>query len=37
MLLRDPETGRMMGRTAQTTARNYDWPRIADVFLAEIG
>ncbi len=37
MLLRDPETARTIGRKAQTRARDYDWPRIADVFLAEIG
>lgn len=37
MLLRDPEKGRTMGSKAQAKARDYDWPRIADVFLAEIG
>jgi glycosyltransferase involved in cell wall biosynthesis len=36
-LLRDPELARGLGRTAQAVAREYDWPRIADVFLAEAG
>jgi len=36
-LLRDPETRRSLGRKAQATARAYDWPRIAEIFLAELG
>ena len=36
-LLRDPETARSFGRTAQTAAREYDWERIADIFLAKVG
>jgi glycosyltransferase involved in cell wall biosynthesis len=36
-LLRDPELARGLGRAAQAVARDYDWPRIADVFLAEVG
>ena len=36
-LLSDPEAARTLGRRAQTTARDFDWPRIADIFLAEDG
>ena len=35
-LLRDPERALALGREAQAVARNYDWPRIAEVFLAAI-
>jgi glycosyltransferase involved in cell wall biosynthesis len=35
-LLRDPEAARTLGRTAQAAARDYDWPRIADIFLDQI-
>jgi glycosyltransferase involved in cell wall biosynthesis len=36
-LLHDPEAARAIGRKAQAVARDFDWPRIADVFLAELG
>ncbi len=36
-LLRDPDTARALGRRAQASAHAYDWPRIAEIFLAEIG
>ncbi len=36
-LLRDPEAARALGLRAQAAARAYDWPRIADIFLAELG
>ncbi|MEP6752826.1 MAG: glycosyltransferase family 4 protein [Candidatus Dormiibacterota bacterium] len=36
-LLRDPETARSLGRNAQAVARDYDWPRIAGLFLAAMG
>ena len=35
-LLRDPEAARTLGRAAQASARDYDWQRIADVFLDQI-
>jgi glycosyltransferase involved in cell wall biosynthesis len=34
-LLSNPDEARALGRRAQATARNYDWPRVADGFLAE--
>jgi glycosyltransferase involved in cell wall biosynthesis len=36
-LLANPEAARSLGRGAQAVARGYDWSRIADVFLAEMG
>ena len=36
-LLRDPDFARRLGEAAQAAARSYDWPRIADAFLAEVG
>ena len=36
-LLRDPAARRNLGRKAQATASAYDWPRIAEIFLAEVG
>lgn len=36
-LLHDPVAARELARKAQVAARNFDWPRIADVFLAELG
>ncbi len=35
-LLHDPERAHALARTAQAAARDYDWPRIAEIFLAEI-
>lgn len=35
-LLRDPETARALGRRAQAAARDYDWSRVAETFLAEL-
>lgn len=35
-LLRDPDAARRLGRSAQARAREYDWPRIAEIFLAEV-
>jgi glycosyltransferase involved in cell wall biosynthesis len=36
-LLRDSDLARRLGDAAQAAARSYDWPRIADAFLAEVG
>ena len=36
-LLRNPATARSLGHKAQAVARDYDWPRIAKIFLAEMG
>jgi glycosyltransferase involved in cell wall biosynthesis len=36
-LLRDPDQARTWALRAQAAARDYDWPRVADVFLAEVG
>ena len=36
-LLRDPDEARRLGAGAQAAARNYDWPRVADILLAEAG
>jgi glycosyltransferase involved in cell wall biosynthesis len=36
-LLSDPEAARMLGRAAQDRARDYDWKKVADAFLAELG
>lgn len=36
-LLLEPEFARMLGRSAQNAARDFDWPRIAEIFLAELG
>jgi glycosyltransferase involved in cell wall biosynthesis len=35
-LLRDPEAARTLGRTAQAAARDYDWQRVADIFLDQM-
>jgi phosphatidylinositol alpha-mannosyltransferase len=35
-LLHDPKTASTLGREAQAVAHSYDWPRIAEIFLAEI-
>jgi glycosyltransferase involved in cell wall biosynthesis len=35
-LLREPETARQLAIAAQAAARDYDWKRVADVFLAEL-
>jgi glycosyltransferase involved in cell wall biosynthesis len=35
-LLRNPESARELARRAQAAARAYDWPRVAEIFLAEI-
>ena len=35
-LLRDREKARALGRAAQGVARAYDWPRVAEIFLAEL-
>ena len=37
LLLHDQDTARRLGSSAQAVARHYDWPRIADIFLAEAG
>jgi glycosyltransferase involved in cell wall biosynthesis len=36
-LLRDPDEARVLAGRAQAAARNYDWPRVADILLAEAG
>lgn len=36
-LLRDPAAARALALAAQNAVRDFDWPRIADVFLAELG
>jgi glycosyltransferase involved in cell wall biosynthesis len=36
-LMREPETARTLARGAQAVARDYDWARVADTFLAELG
>ncbi|HXC79642.1 MAG TPA: glycosyltransferase family 4 protein [Candidatus Acidoferrum sp.] len=36
-LLSEPETARTLGRAAQARARDYDWPRVAEIFLAGLG
>jgi glycosyltransferase involved in cell wall biosynthesis len=36
-LLRDPVEARALAARAQNAAREYDWTRVADVFLAEAG
>ena len=35
-LLRDPGLARRLAARAQDKARDYDWPHVADTFLAEI-
>jgi glycosyltransferase involved in cell wall biosynthesis len=35
-LLHDAEAAHALAREAQAVARNYDWPRIAEIFLTEI-
>ncbi len=35
-LLSDPEMARSLGRAAQDRARDYDWKKVAEVFLAEL-
>ncbi len=34
-LLRDPDEARTLAGRAQAAARNYDWPRVADILLAQ--
>lgn len=36
-LLRDPGEARELASRAQAAARDYDWPRVADILLAETG
>jgi glycosyltransferase involved in cell wall biosynthesis len=36
-LLRDPDKAHRLAGRAQTAARDYDWPRVADILLAEAG
>jgi phosphatidyl-myo-inositol alpha-mannosyltransferase len=36
-ILRDPDEARRFSRNAQMAARNWDWPRVADIFLVEAG
>jgi glycosyltransferase involved in cell wall biosynthesis len=35
-LLREPETARRLATAAQAAVREYDWQKVADVFLAEL-
>ena len=35
-LLREPETAKRLALEAQAAARDYDWEKVADVFLAEM-
>ena len=35
-LLREPDLARALAVRAQDTAREYDWPRVAEAFLAEV-
>jgi glycosyltransferase involved in cell wall biosynthesis len=36
-LLRDPETALRLAHGGQAVARDYDWQRVAGIFLAEVG
>jgi glycosyltransferase involved in cell wall biosynthesis len=36
-LLREPETARRLAEGAQAAAADYDWPKVADIFLGEMG
>jgi glycosyltransferase involved in cell wall biosynthesis len=36
-LLRDPDEARKLASRAQAAARDYDWPRVADILLAQTG
>ena len=35
-LLREPETAKRLALAAQAVVRDYDWPKVADIFLAEL-